>query len=174
MATTTSVPRRDLVLRDVLAQVDARLDGEVPMDVAGVAQTFRDEQTLVDVLHVRWQAALAAQVERALTEAPRDPEAAVVRAWRRTVREMPGVRMVLDAAWDRASGARRAQLTRRRDRQHQWLAAKAGLAAPAHGLDAEAVAQGAALEREGRRYYRPGHRPAPPPLLKRLRAALAA
>lgn len=174
MVTTMRAPRRDLVLRDVLAAVDARLDGQLPMDVPGVAQTFRDEQTLCDVLHVRWQAALTGQVERALAEAPHDPEAAVVRAWRRTVRELPGVRMVLDGEWERAGGVRRARLARRRDRQHQWLATQAGFPVPTRGVDEDAVALGAALEREGRRYYRPGHRPAPPPLLKRLRAALAA
>lgn len=172
--TWTPSPRRDLVLREVLAELDRRLDGRLPMDVEGIDQTFRDEETLADVLHVRWTATLASQVERAVAEAPDDREQAVVRAWRRTVRAMPGVRMALDHEWEDASEDRRAVLARRRDRQHQWLAQLAGHAVATRSLDEEAVALGAALESEGRRYYRPGRRPAPPPLLKRLKAALAA
>lgn len=171
---TWTSPRRDLVLQAVLAEVDRRLDGRLPMDVEGVGQTFRDEQTLADVLQVRWQAALAAQVERALAEAPDDPESAVVRAWRRTVRALPGVRMVLDGDWERAEGQRRVTLERRRARQHQWLAQRAGFVVTEHPVDEAAVELGAALEAEGRRYYRPGQRPSPPPLLKRLKAVLAA
>ncbi|GGD15862.1 hypothetical protein [Nocardioides daphniae] len=167
-------PRRDLVLQAVLEEVDRRLDGRLPMDVSGVDQTFRDEHTLANVLQVRWQAALAAQVEHALAEDPDDPQAAVVRAWRRTVRALPGVRMVLDGDWERADERRRATLERRRARQHQWLAQQAGHVVLDHPLDEEAVALGAALEAEGRRYYRPGRRPSPPPLLKRLKAVLAA
>lgn len=167
-------PRRDEVLREVLAEVDRRLDGELPLEVPGVDRTFRDARTLADVLHVRWQATLASEVERALTEAPDDREAAVVRAWRRAVRALPGVRMVLDREWETGDEARLGTLARRRDRERQWLAGQAGWPVPDRGLDVEAVAVGAALEAEGRRYYRPGQRPAPPPLLKRLRAALAA
>lgn len=171
---TWNPPRRDEVLRAVVEEADRRLDGIVPMDVAGVQQTFRDADTLVDVLTVRWQAALVAEVERALTEAPNDPEAAVVRAWRRTVRALPGVRMVLDANAEQATGARLEKLRRRRARQHQWLAQQAGLAPLTPGPDDEAVLLGAELEEAGRRYYVPGQRPGRPPLLKRLKAALAA
>ncbi|MBE7323764.1 hypothetical protein IEQ44_03760 [Nocardioides sp. Y6] len=171
---TWTPPRRDQVLRAVLAEVDRRLDGELPMDVPGVDQTFRDARTLADVLHVRWRATLAAEVERCLDEDAEDPRAAVVRAWRRTVRALPGVRMVLDREWESADERRRVVLVRRRDREHQWLAGRSGWPVPPTGTDLEAVAVGAALEAEGRRHYRPGQRPAPPPLLKRLRAALAA
>lgn len=169
---TWSSPRRDEVLRAVIEETDRRLDGVVPMGVAGVEQTFRDADTLVDVLYVRWQAALAAEVDRALAEAPEDPEAAVVRAWRRTVRTLPGVRMVLDAHLEQASGVRLEQLRRRRARQHQWLAQQAGLAPLTHEVDDEAVTLGAEFEAAGRRYYVPGQRPARPPLFKRLKAAL--
>ena len=169
---TWNSPRRDEVLRAVVEEADRRLDGVVPMDVAGVEQTFRDAETLVDVLYVRWQAALATEVDRALAEAPGDPEVAVVRAWRRTVRTLPGVRMVLDAHAEQASGARLQKLQRRRARQHQWLAQQAGLAPLAPGVDEEAVMLGAGLEDAGRRYYVPGQRPSRPPLLKRLKAAL--
>lgn len=171
---TWNSPRRDQVLREVILEVDRRLDGVVPMDVAGVQQTFRDADTLVDVLHVRWQAVLADEVERALGEDPDDAPAAVVRAWRRTVRALPGVRMVLDAHHAGAAGPRRAKLDRRRARQHQWLAQRAGLAPATSGVDEEAARLGSELEKEGRRYYEPGRRPERPPLLKRLRAALAA
>ncbi|WP_110239218.1 hypothetical protein [Nocardioides gilvus] len=171
---TWNSPRRDEVLRAVVEEADRRLDGVVPMDVAGVQQTFRDADTLADVLYVRWQAALAAEVERALSEGPDDPEAAVVRAWRRTIRALPGVRMVLDTHAEQASGARSEKIQRRRARQHQWLAQQAGLAPLIPGVDEEAVLLGADLEEAGRRYYVPGQRPVRPPLLKRLRAALAA
>lgn len=138
---TWPLPRRDVVLRDVLAELDRRLDGRLPMDVPGVDLTFRDPRTLLDVLHAR---------------------------------ALPGLRMVLDDEWEKADDSRRQTLVRRRERQHQWLAARAGWPVPSRGVAPEAVAAGAALEAEGRRYYRPGHRPPPPPLLKRLRAALAA
>lgn len=171
---TWSQLRRDEVLRDVLVEIDRRLDGELPMDVPGVDQTFRDVRTLTDVLHVRWRATLATEVERSVEEGADDLEAAVVRGWRRTVRALPGVRMVLDHEWESADARRRQTLAGRRDREHQWLAGCSGWPVPVAGLDPEAVAVGAALEAQGRRYYRPGHRPPPPPLFKRLRAALAA
>ena len=171
---TRSSPRRDEVLTAVIEAVDQRLDGILPMDVAGVRETFRDCDTLADVLYVRWQAALATEVERALAESPEHPRAAVVRAWRRTVRTLPGVRMVLDVHDEQASGVRAEKIRRHRSRQRQWLAQQAGLVPSGAAIDEESVLVGAELEVAGRRYYVPGRRPARPPLLKRLKLALAA
>lgn len=165
-------PRRDEVLRAVIAEADRRLDGVLPMDVDGVEKTFRDPATLIDVLHVRWQAGLADHVARALAEEPHDPEAAVVRAWRRTARALPGVRMILDVDVDEASDRRRQALVRRRDRQHRWLATQAGFAADGALTDDQLAAFGRGIETQGRRYYRAGERPSGPPLMKRLKAVL--
>lgn len=171
---TWTPPRRDEVLRAVVEEADRRLDGVVPMGVPGVHQTFRDADTLVDVLYVRWQAALASEVERALLERADDPAAAVVRAWRRTVRALPGIRMVLDAHAEQATGPRLEKIRRRRARQHVWLAQQAGLVLPTAEVDDEVLLLGAEIEAAGRRYYVPGQRPARPPLLKRLKAVLPA
>ena len=165
-------PRRDEVLRDVIAEADRRLDGVLPMDVEGVSTTFRDPGVLMDVLHVRWQAALTEQIAQAIAEdRDDDPEAAVIRAWRRTTRVLRGVRMILDQDVHEASDRRRTALTRRRDRQHRWLAVQAGLVAEGDLTD-HATALGRALETEGRRYYRANERPPSPPLVRRLKAAL--
>ena len=171
---TVVAPRRDQVLRDVVAALDERLDGVVPMDVPGVEQTFRDAATLANVLHVRWHATLAAQLERALADDPADPAAAVVRAWRRTARELPGVRLVLDRQHAEAVGRERTRLDRRADRQRQWLAVRAGLAPESRTLDEVAVAVGAELEAEGRRYFNPRGRSSRRSLVDRLRSVLAA
>ena len=167
-------PRRDEVLRDVIAAADQRRDGVVPMDVAGAEQIFGEPVNLVGVLHVRWFATLAAQVDVALAERPDDPERAVVRAWRRTARELPGVRLVLDGWRDTAAGPDLARVHRREARQRQWLAAKAGVATSGRALDPAAVTAGAALEEAGRRYFDPHGRPPRPTLVERIRSVLVA
>lgn len=167
-------PRRDQVLTGVIAAADERLDGVVPTDVAGIEQTFRDAATVVHVLQVRWRATLASEVDRALAEDPHDPAAAVVRAWRRTARALPGVRLVLDRHHEEAEGRERAQLDHRARRQQQWLAVRAGLAADSRVLDDAAVELGATLEAEGRRYFNPRGRAPRRSLVHRLRSVLAA
>lgn len=168
------VPRRDEVLRAVIAAADQRLDGVLPMDVAGAQQVFREPANLVGVLHVRWSATLGAQVDRALAELPDDPERAVVRGWRRTARELPGVRMVLDGWRLAATGPDLARLERREARQRQWLAVRAGVAEPRRALDEAAVTAGAALEAAGRRYFEPHARPPRRTLVQLIRSALVA
>lgn len=158
---TWSRLRRDDVLREVIAEADQSLDGRLPMDVLGVDQTFRDAQTLGSVLHVRWQATLVAEVERALTERPDDRVAAVLRGWRRTTTTLPGVRLVLDRQLAEADEHSRIRWERRVARQRQWLAVRAGLAVETRVLDEDAVAVGAELEAEGRQYAVPVSRTAP-------------
>lgn len=172
---TWTPPRRNEVLEQVLEAADARLDGQLPLDVPGVEETFRDATTLLRVLHVRWRARLATEVERALEERPDDRPEAVVRAWRRTTRALPGVRLVLDRAVAEADEHSRVKWERRVARQRQWLAVRAGLAASTPALDTDAVAVGSELEAEGRRYVEPSRRRGrTPSLLERLKAALAA
>lgn len=173
---SSSPLRRDEVLRDVIDVADQRLDGGLPMDVPGVDRTFGDAQTLVAVLHVRWRARLVAEVERALAERPGDAPAAVVRGWRRASRALPGVRLVLDREVAEADGPRRAHSERRVARQRQWLAVRAGLAAATPVLDEDAVAIGAELEAEGRRFAEPDRRRArsSASILERLKSVLVA
>lgn len=167
-------PRRDQVLRDVLAAADERLDGVLPMDVPGVAQTYRDAAALAQVLHVRWHATLAAELDRALADDPDDAPAAVVRAWRRTARALPGARLVLDRHHAESEGRERVRLDRRAERQRQWLAVRAGLVPESRTSDDQATALGAELEAEGRRYFNPSARPQRQTLVGRLRSVLAA
>ena len=47
------------ILRDVIATADRRRDGRLPLDVAGVAETFGDELTLLGALQLRWHTRLA-------------------------------------------------------------------------------------------------------------------
>jgi len=86
---------RGAVLRDVIAAVDARRDGLLPMDVTGVTEAFGDELTLLGALQLRWHTRLAGRVERELERQP-DPDAAAAEARRATGRDLPGVRAVID------------------------------------------------------------------------------
>jgi hypothetical protein len=169
---TWDPPRRDLVLKDVIAEADRRLDGELPMDVPGVEHTFRDASTLAGALHVRWSATLATHVERELVEQPEDPESAVVRAWWGAARELPGVRMVLDRLPEQAQGGELARLHRREARQRQWLAHRAGLSSNPRTLDDDAVLRGEQLELAGRSYFDPRARKSGRSLVERIKAAL--
>jgi hypothetical protein len=89
-------PNRGEVLRSVIATADARLDGALPMDVPGVADTFRDELSLVGALQLRWISRLSGRIERELVNEPMDLESAVVASWAGLAAEMPGVRAILD------------------------------------------------------------------------------
>ena len=99
--TWTTFHRREDVLRDVVAAVDTRRDGLLPMDLPGVASAFGDEPTLLGALQLRWHTRLAGRIERELDLAPHDPDAAIEAARRQTAREMPGVRAVLDRYGER-------------------------------------------------------------------------
>ena len=98
--TWTTYHRREDAMRDVIAAVDARADGRLPMDLPGVAETFGDDRTLLGALQLRWHTRLAGRIERELDRAPHDPAAAVAAA-RQTARDLPGVRAVLDRYGER-------------------------------------------------------------------------
>jgi hypothetical protein len=109
--TWTTFHRRGEVLREIIAAIDSRSDGLLPMDLPGVSETFDDELTVLGALQLRWHTRLAGRIERELMVAPHDPEAAVDAAWRATTRELPGVRAVLDHYRDHPVDERMARAT---------------------------------------------------------------
>lgn len=176
--------RRGEVLRDVLAHAEAHCDGRLPMELAGVAETFGDELTVLGALQLRWHTLLAGSIERELTSNPTELETAVTDAWVRTAHEMPGLRAILDACAEQPSSP---EMTRALDtaRRKDWtlMAAMAGKASPA---DERAVRVGRAIEQRARVVYhplppsgtdQPGRHAAAssrPSLMSRVKARLAA
>jgi hypothetical protein len=180
--TWTSFHRRGDVLRDVIAAADARRDGVLPRDVDGVSATFADDLDLLAALQLKWHTRLAGRIEREQLSQPLDLRAAVVRAWRRTADELPGIRAILDEQRDRPVDAATADAMRKSAaKEHILLAVMAGLAS-AH--DDRAAAVGARIEDEAKAGWPAspdgldershGHRADRPGLLERLKAALAA
>lgn len=169
--------RRGEVLRDVAHVADQRRDGVLPLDVPGVRETFEDELSLVGALQLRWHTRLSGRIERELADQPLDLEAAVVRAWIATAREMPGVRAVIDrATHGPASPETGAALARARGKERELLALMAGRASDA-GAATDRV--GAAIEDRARRAWngpaeRTEHRAPGLALVDRLKAVLAA
>lgn len=94
--TWKSYHSRGEILRDVIAAVDERRDGRLPMDVTGVRETFGDELALLGALQLRWHTRLAGRIDRELMHQPMDLEDAVVAAWHATADELPGVLAVVD------------------------------------------------------------------------------
>ena len=94
--TWKSFHSRGEVLRNVIAEADARRDGHLPMQIEGVAETFGDELTLLGALALRWHTRLAGDIERALMAQPMDLEGAVIDAWQATADALPGVLAILD------------------------------------------------------------------------------
>jgi hypothetical protein len=94
--TSRAVPRRGETLRDVIATANDRCDGRLPLDVPGVAETFHDELDLLGALQLRWHSRLTGHLEQELVREPIDLDQAVEAAWRTTVRELPGVRAIID------------------------------------------------------------------------------
>src|SRR3546814_12105963 len=70
--------RRGEVLRNVLEHAETHRDGRLPMELAGVAETFGDELSLLGALQLRWHTRLAGSIERELLGRPMDPAAAVM------------------------------------------------------------------------------------------------
>lgn len=146
--TWTSFHHRGEILRDVIATADRRRDGQLPMEVPGVAQAFGDELALLGALQLRWHTRLAGRIERELMGQPMDLESAVVAAWQATADDLPGIRAVLDRelASPRSDAVADA-LARATAKERTLLAMMAGLAS----APGEAAARaGAALEERGR------------------------
>lgn len=173
--TWTSFHNRGEILREVLATADARRDGTLPMDVAGVTETFGDELTLLGALSLRWHTRLAGRIEHALMDQPLDLEAAVVTAWQQTADELPGVRAVLDRHRSEPLDAAMADAMAKATAKERILLAV--MAGQVSAQDAAAARVGAALESKARASFRPVPRiPAPRAggFLDRIKAALAA
>ena len=172
--TWTAFHRRSEVLRNVVETADQRVDGELPLDVVGVAATFADATDLLGALQLRWHTRLAGRFERELASQPMNLEQAVVTAWHRTADEMPGVRAVLDHHLDHPldEGMARTAATAAA-KEHVLLAVMAGRGGPA---DPESVAVGARIEAHARETYVPVRHVAEQhqSILGRLKAALAA
>ena len=144
---------RTEVLRAVIAAADTRRDGTLPMEIPGVAEAFGDELSLVAALQMRWHTRLAGTIERELMDQPMDLESAVLRAWRRTSTEHPGVRAILDTHSEApTSEAMAAAMATARRKDWMLLAAMAGRASVA---DHRAASVGQALEQKARAAYRP-------------------
>jgi hypothetical protein len=170
--------RRGDVLRAVADRADARRDGLLPLDVPGVAETFRDELDLIAALQLRWHTRLAGRIEQALADRPSDLESAVLAAWRATASELAGVRLVLDRAIDEpSSGEVATALLRARAKDWALLAAMAGRAGVS---DPGATDAGRAIEEQARLAFHPTVAPrhradgTPGSLVGRLKAVLAA
>jgi hypothetical protein len=172
--TWTAFHRRGEVLRTVVETADQRVDGELPLDVDGVAATFADATDLLGALQLRWHTRLAGRIELELMSQPMDLERAVVTAWHRTADELPGVRAILDRHLDHPLDEQMARAaTTAAAKEHLLLAVMSGRGGPE---DAASVTVGARIEARARESYVP----APElverehSILHRLKAALAA
>lgn len=172
--TWNSFHRRGEILRTVIERADERRDGTLPMDVAGVAETFGDEMALLGALQLRWHTRLAGRIERELMNEPLDLERAVVTAWQASASELPGIRDVLDRHREAPhDGAMAAMMATSSDKERILLAVMAGRSS---AQDRAAVRVGAQIEARARAT----HRPAPladkanDGLLERIKAVIAA
>lgn len=172
--TWTTYHHRGAILRDVIAAADRRRDGVLPMDLAGVAESFDDELGLLGALQLRWHTRLAGRIEHALMDQPMDLESAVVSAWHAAADQMPGMRAILDRYRVEPSDARMAAAMRTAAaKEHILLAVMAGRGGCS---DERIAAVGAAIEERARATYVPatGAAARAPSLLERIRAVLAA
>jgi uncharacterized protein YhdP len=157
LTTRLERPRRATVLRDVIDAANTRRDGRLPTDVAGVAETFPEPFDLLAALQLRWHTRLAGAVEAALADQPMDLEHAVLCAWRRTARDLVGVRLVLDRhAEQPLDDTTAAALARARRKDWTLLAVMAGQAAV---NDQQAAEVGRVLELLARASFDPAARP---------------
>ena len=172
--TWKSFHSRGEVLRTVIAEADARRDGHLPMHVEGVAETFRDELTLLGALTLRWHTRLAGRIERELSTQPMDLEGAVIDAWRATAGELPGVLAILDRhRAEPLDDAMATAMTTSAAKEHVLLAVMAGRSS---GIDSHAVRAGKLIAERARggQSLQVTATPAPISLVDRLRAVLHA
>lgn len=164
------------VLHAVIAEVDRRRDGILPMDLPGVAGAFSDELDLLAALALRWHTRLQGRFERELFAEPMDLEGAVIESWRRTVEEIPGIRAVLDHyGADPVNEEMARALANASAKERQLLAVWAGRVS-AMELDEFGARVGADIEEKAREGFSiPGPVAVEPnrTLLDRLKAAVA-
>ena len=174
---------RGEILQSVVEIADARRDGVLPMQLPGVAETFRDELDVIAALWLKWNARLSGNLERALTGEPLDLEDAVASAWQQTRDQLPGIRLVLDRYVESPSGPEMAvALDRAKEKERCRLATAAGLA---NDESAAAARVGRQIELKARTQVVAPAAPAPggpptdldedsPSLVDRIKAVLAA
>lgn len=180
--TWTAFHNRGDVLRAAIATAEVRRDGEIPMDVDGVATTFRDELDLLSALALKWHTRLGGHLETVTKEQPLDLDEAAISAWCATARELNGVRMILDNyAAHPVDYAMAGAMLKSANKEHQVLAmmaGKAGLARQSSEPDPITLRVGAALAQRARERWQSDPVPLPEPkkrnLLDRLRDAWAA
>lgn len=149
----TSHHKRGEILRDVVAAVDERRDGLLPMDLPGVAETFVDELDLLAALHLRWHTRLSGRIETELAAQPMNLEDAVVQAWHSAADELPGIRTVLDRYHALpVDETMAAALARAQAKEHTVLAVMSGKGAFA---DPQCVQLGSLIELRARAEYVP-------------------
>lgn len=194
--TWTTYHRRGEVLREVIATADSRQDAILPIDVAGVSETFDDDNDLLAALTLRWHTRLAGRLELAAAmpvregaDGPLDPDG-VIEAWRRTAMDLPGIRAILDRSLDPDVDAEAATTARilatSAAKEHLLLGRWAGLGvrddAEAERAGRELLAHARALPASAprpRTAGQPGRAPHVAPvgiagLVGRIRGALAA
>jgi hypothetical protein len=174
--TWKSFHNRGEILRTVIATANVRRDGVLPMDVAGVTETFGDELSLLATLQLKWHTRLSGHIERTLMDQPLDLERAIEGAWRDAADDLPGVRRILDRYRAEPLDAAMAEaMSKATAKEHMLLATMAGRAS-IH--DASAARIGADIETRARHAH-PGvptltmeHKE--PSFLERLKAVVAA
>lgn len=168
---------RGETLRAVIATANVRRDGLLPLDVAGVRETFEDELALLATLQLRWHTRLSGRIDRELVAEPLDLADAVERAWQAVADEMPGVRAILDhyraEPVDEAMAQAMAKAT---VKEHLLLATMAGRCSIG---DLGAAPIGARIEERARHAHQGvatlvAPEPRNPSLLQRLKAVVAA
>ena len=169
---------RGEILQTVIEAADARLDGELPLDLPGVSETFQDELDLIGALAIKWHARLSGNIERELMSQPLDLEAAVTNAWRRTSAEAPGIRKIIDRYTESPSDPEMAAaLTRAQEKEWIRLASAAGLSSDESAAAARAGQRVADLARSAASVPSTTQTVdivGPPSLVDRIRAVLAA
>ncbi|WP_372735135.1 hypothetical protein [Nocardioides sp.] len=176
--TWTAFHTRGEVLRLVIEAADAHVDGRLPTYINEVDETFRDANELLGALLLRWHTRLSGQIDHEMAAEPMDLEAAVVTAWRKTAMELPGIRAIIDRHRDAPLDYDMAlMIAKAVDKEHLLLAYMAGQGAnhPAClvvGARIEARAQAAYAEAKAAAHAE--KRPEQHPLLRKLKAALAA
>ena len=89
-------PSRAGVLHEVIEEILARKDGQIPTDIDGIDTFFDGIDDLASALLLRWHTRLVASLERGLADDPEDREEAVIEAWRHATWIYWGVRKVID------------------------------------------------------------------------------
>ncbi len=175
--TWTAFHHRGEILRSVIATAGVRRDGILPMDVAGVAEAFGDELTLLAALQLKWHTRLTGHIERELVAQPLDLREAVEVAWAHAADELPGVRKILDHYRAEPTNAAMATaMAKATAKEHVLLAVMAGQSSVDDQTSAPIGAKIEAGARRGHehRVTMPADRLEQPSLLERLKAVVAA